>query len=607
MLLIVFVVALAMRLADVWGQAHENPYFHEPTMDEGMHHQWAQQIASGEGLGDKPYFRAPLYYLLLGGLYAIAGPNTALAHLCGALLGSATCVLVALLGLLLANRATGLLAGLLTAVYWPLVFFDNLLLTVGLEIFLNVALLVLLLLALRRRQLLLFAAAGVVWGLAALTRPNVLALAPAIAAWIALAAAGWSWRRRIGAIAITGAAALLTILPVTIRNRVVGGEWVLIATNAGVNFYIGNNPLADGEAAIVPGTRRDWQGGYEDTHRFAEAAAGRPLSEREVSEYWFQRGLAWIRAEPGAWLRLTWHKLRLFWSGYEISNNLPVWFFARLSPLSWLYWLSFTVVAPLGLAGLMLLRRHEWRVWSLPILYLVVTMATVVIFFAPARYRLPVVPILILLAAFGLVRLVEVVRRRRWGRLSLYGLLVIAAAMFVISNPPDHVDARKADTGQGHAMLGLWFLQNSREAPELLLAAREHLSDAVALRPYDARVRMLLGGVLYELGQVDAANAQFDAALATAPDEFENQFAYAMMQRMQGRSDAAIAALERSLALQPEQVEAHAHLGELLAAQGRDAAAAAAFRAALRRAPDDARALAGLRRLEAEAATQPRR
>ena len=58
-----------------------------------------------------------------------------------------------------------------------------------------------------------------------------------------------------------GGVLLVVVLPITIRNCAVGGDAVLIASQGGVNFYIGNNPDSDGRTAIVPGTPGDWWGG----------------------------------------------------------------------------------------------------------------------------------------------------------------------------------------------------------------------------------------------------------------------------------------------------------------------------------------------------------
>ena len=90
---------------------------------------------------------------------------------------------------------------------------------------------------------------------------------------------------------------LLPIVPVTIRNQVVGDDLVLISSQAGVNFYIGNNPLSDGRTAIVPGTPGGWWEGYHATIERAERATGRDLKPSPVSRYYFGEAFA-LTADP---------------------------------------------------------------------------------------------------------------------------------------------------------------------------------------------------------------------------------------------------------------------------------------------------------------------
>jgi tetratricopeptide (TPR) repeat protein len=623
-LALVFVVALGLRGLHVWGQARNNPFFYAPTMDEEVHHQWAQQIASGAGLGPHPFFRAPLYYYLLAGLYALFGPSLVLARVAGGVLGAATCYLIARLGRALAGWQAGLLAGLIAAVYWPFIHFDTLLLTVGLEVFLNVLMLLLLLRAAERNSWLLFLLSGVVLGLSVLTRPTILALAPVIVVWL------WAKSKkgavlRNAALAFAGVA--LAILPVTIRNRVVGGEWVMIASYGGVNFYIGNNPQADGVAAIVPGTRADWQGGYEDTHRIPERELGRQLSEGEVSSYWFHKGLEWIRANPSAWLRLTLQKLRLFWSPVEIPNNQPDWFFASLSGVAVLFWIGFPVVACLGLASLGLLAR-DWRTWSLVLLYGLVVMATVVAFFCPGRYRLPFIPVLILLAAAGLVRLPGLWRTRRLGPLTAYAACGGLAAVFLASNPPNRAIHWRETEGRGHYDLAMYYTRGSLEQPALREKVLAHLREAVRLRPKDPYARTSLGTWLLKYGQRDEAGQVLAQAVELNPQDAEAQGYYAdylyaagrlaeaaehyqratelnatwanphtslgFVLAKLGRLEKARAQLETSLRLKPDQSEARQQLGLLLSQQGQYVAAGEQFEEILKREPGNASALFNL-------------
>lgn len=480
-----FLVALVLRGAYLWGQVRNNPMYGNLIMDSAMHDGWARQIADGDGMGNRPYFRAPLYYYLLAILYKTVGPEPMAGRIAGCLAGAFTCYLIGRLGALLAGFGPGLLAGLIAAFYWPFIYFDTELLTVGLEVLLDVGFLYLLLRAAQQDSPPLFLFGGVVWGLSAITRPNVLAFAPGVFVWlwIALRSDGRP-PRRLRAVALVLVGLAIPILPVTVRNHLVGGEPVLIASNGGVNFYIGNNPKSDGTSAIVPGTRVTWQGGYIDTHRIPREELGRDLTEGEVSDYWYAKAFEWIRADPRAWLGLSLHKLRVFLSPVEMPNDQPIWFFARMSEVSALFWIGFPVVACLGIAGMTLL-LPRWRTWSLLLAFLVIYTASVVAFFVCGRYRLPVVPVLILAAAAGAFRAVELARARRFELLRPYWIAAGVAALVLLLSTPKPAAFNARCEAMGLQNLAKHFASPPKGRPPDRAKAIEYYREVLRLSPQD--------------------------------------------------------------------------------------------------------------------------
>lgn len=549
LLLLVVALALGLRLAHLAGQYSHNPYCTNPMMDEAKHHEWATQIADGEGFDKRPYFRAPLYYYLLAGVYAAAGQNIVFGRIFGCLLGAASCYLIARLGIMLSGFRVGFVAGLIAACYWPLIHFDNQLLTVGLEVFLDTLLLITLLWAAEQRIDWPLLIAGVVWGLAALARPNVLALAPGILAWLwfALPRSTRPWQRLL-AFGLVLAGAALVILPVTLRNRIVGGQWVLIASQGGVNLYIGNNPEADGYSVYVPGVRPDSDSWLYDVIAIAERDTGRPMTEAEVSQYYVNRTLQWIDEDPGAWLRLMLRKTRIFFSATEVPNNQPIWFFVRLSPTAFLYWLGFPIVATLGLAGLTLIRTG-WRKWSLPVICLVIYLATVVAFFCPARYRLPVIPVLILTAAAGLLAIPALLRERRWWTLVPYGVVLVLAAVFIATNPPDRARLHADSEGMGHFHLGLHHAHLSQIDPSANAAAVAHFRQAIAYRPSDPGPRRSLARALARDEDWTAAAEAYAQALQLMPQDSQLHYGYGLCLEQLGQLDAAAEQLTAAIAI----------------------------------------------------------
>ncbi len=106
------------------------------------------------------------------------------------------------------------------------------------------------------------ALAGVLFGLASLTKPFMLFVMPFLALWLLLASNG-RLSRRLMSVAILTVAMVGVILPWTIRNYRLFDQVVLISTNGGYTFLGANNPNA-------------WGGSTSTTRaRSAPAAAAR--------------------------------------------------------------------------------------------------------------------------------------------------------------------------------------------------------------------------------------------------------------------------------------------------------------------------------------------
>ena len=86
------------------------------------------------------------------------------------------------------------------------------------------------------------------------------------------------------------------LLPVAIRNYAVGGGFYLTTSQFGPNFFIGNNPNADGTYMSLRFGRGAPEYERQDATELAEHATGRTLTPSEVSTYWTDRALDFITA-----------------------------------------------------------------------------------------------------------------------------------------------------------------------------------------------------------------------------------------------------------------------------------------------------------------------
>lgn len=420
----IFLLAFTYRAAYL-SEARKHPEFDLLYMDEAYHYHWAKGLATGqwdppyERIRREPYFRAPLYPWFLGMVFRAGGPDPWVARWVQAVVGSLSCVLVYAMGTMCFGPRAGVVAGLACAWSWVLAYYDGELLLPVLEVFLLAAGVLTCMVALREASHLLAGLAGLWLGLFAITRPNIMAVMPFVV---------WWWLRHArrparGALLMVGLF-LVPVAAVTVRNRVVGHDWVVVSWQGGVNLYIGNNAQSNGMEAVVPGTRHTWWGGFEDTWEAAERAAGRRLKPSEVSRFWTKRALQFIAGQPTRWLRLMVRKAVALAGSVEIPNNEPeearrrAYVTLRSSPVSF------------GLLlGLFLVGTISWRPppHSRPLVRLVVLVAgvyacTILAFFVTGRYRVPLLPLLATGASGTVEELLVAARQRRFTRLLSVGL-----------------------------------------------------------------------------------------------------------------------------------------------------------------------------------------
>jgi 4-amino-4-deoxy-L-arabinose transferase-like glycosyltransferase len=426
-----FVVALLWRLVYFF-EMYASPYGDNLTLDSRVYHEIALAAAAGEWSLGETFFQAPLYPWLLGLVYSLFGPSQTVVKLLQILLSVASCWLIYRLAGRVFDRAVGLVALAISAVYGMSLYFANELLVVTVIVFLDLLGLDLLTRAAAGNRMGLWAAAGVVLGLSAVARPTILPFIAIVGAWIVIT--GWRTGRARAALreaVLFAVGVALPIAPVTLHNYLADGDLVLVAANGGVNFFIGNNPQSDGITAAVPGTRADRWGGHEDQVWIAREALADPgASPRQISDYWYDRAWQYIHEAPTAAIRHTAFKAFILINAHEVSNNRVIEFVTRHSSIySWAT-IKLWFVLPLALAGLVVGGGRRQPKQPLMI-FLVVYSATVIPFFINARFRMPLAAVLIIFCAATLVTWFRWLRSRPLDRVFGRRVVVSAAAALV--------------------------------------------------------------------------------------------------------------------------------------------------------------------------------
>jgi tetratricopeptide (TPR) repeat protein len=553
------------------------PAFAFPARDGGFHDYWARALAFGEwtpkyGQPDPhirgvPFLRPPGYPYFLAAVYALTGGSYVGARIVQMALGLLSAALAYGFARALLGRTTGFILAGFCALYWVFPFFEGELQAPVLIVTLSLAMLW----ALHRWRVRPVwpraAAAGIALGLLALTQPSSLLFMPVAVAWMIGVA-----RREPGgrtplrprvwrSVAVFAAAGLLTIAPATIRNAVVAGDFVPIASNGGVSFYAGNGPGSDGISGDVPNAER-WTGVegwswflYDRMVQGIARDAGRPLTHGEVSAYFTRLALAQIARDPVHFLGLCLKRAALFWGPAEVSGSEIVQVAHRQSrALRWN--MNFPFVLALALLGVFWLARGS-APRAAPDLRLV-GLFVATIFFAYAitgvseRYRAPLIPFIFLFGAHALVRLIERLRARAWRPLGV--ALAVGVALFALASLP--LVPYRAQPGRWHADRGIAYAR----AGERERAAEEYRA-ALALEPDLTFIRAKLATLLAGDGGTDEAIEQWGTAVAQRPQDAELQLQLTALLIDGGRARDAIEPLEQLVRARPDLASAQFQLG----------------------------------------------
>ena len=609
----IFLVALLVRVIHLW-QIHTATFFSLLMGDAEVYDAWAQQIAAGDWLGNEVFFQAPLYPYFLGAIYAIFGHNLLVIRACQAIIGALSCMLLADAGRRLFSRAAGVAAGLMLALYAPAIFFDSLIQKSALDLFFLCLLLWLLSIISVKPRWSLWTWTGLVTGCLILTRENALVLVIAILLWLFVNHRPLSKQHLVFAgLFLIGLAAVL--LPVAIRNKIVGGQFHLTTSQFGYNFYLGNNEHATGYYMPLRPFRAITKYERTDVIQLAEQATGRKLTSAEVSRFWTSRALDYITSQPGDWFKLMAKKFAIIWKATEMVDVEDLYTYAdRSIPLRLTnYICHFGTIAPLALLGACITRQKRYKIWLLYLIFAIYT-ASVVIFYMVARYRYPLVPLLVLFASAGLVEMPRFFHQK--SILKIAGPITATIAVAMFCNWPTPETSKDKMQCITHYNLGVELASQDR-----LDEAISHYRQALTFES-TADIHNNLGNALARQGKVDEAINHLRQSLQILPhpdtyynlaeafrvqgkfNEAINHYRQALTFklddaylvyykmgetfRLQGKLDEAISHYHQALRLKPDYADAQNQLGIILASQGKLNEAINQFRQVLRINPDNA-------------------
>jgi len=502
---LVLTLALIVRVIYLI-QYHGLPEWQQLTVDANYHNHWAQRIAAGDVIGGATFFRAPLYAYLLGFLYMLFGNSVWVGHLFGSVLGAASVAMLYLLGRRVFDRRTGLIAAALWALCPVALYFEPELLVEPLFALLLLVTAERLVVWYQRQAFSTALVAGLALGLACITRPTALILAPLVLLIPILRRKALSAPVASKSLALIAAGVVIVIAPVTIRNIAVNDDPTLIASGGGLNLYIGNNAESDGLAAVLP----EPFGPNWNIRQPAYAAArelGRTLTPGEVSSYWQGQALDWIADHPGRFLSLYVTKFYRHFSNMLISNNRDLNGFFDRVPLLRYDPISFALLFALAIFGLV---GGAWRSGVMRAIVIGVLLIVFLnsLFFYSERFRYPLLPAFALAAGFGLAHLKQILN----GPTRTRSIAIVTAVLGAILSVAPIAPLPEGDATHPMTAAGLYATSTGNYQQAL-----QYQRAALRIDPTFPGVRQNLGSTFLQMNVLDSAMYYFIGELRAHP------------------------------------------------------------------------------------------
>ncbi len=243
---------------------------------------------------------------------------------------------------------------------------------------------------------------GLLWGAGLMTNAAIFSLAPFVLGWLAwdLHKQGRRWLQLPATAALMMA---IACVPWTVRNYIVLHRVIVFRSNFGLELWLGNNDQ-------VPDT---WAGFLHPNDYEPEREKYISMGEIAYMDMKQHEAFQFMRAHPADELRFFWRRFVDNWVGAWD----PIQDFWRGLPLYYKYLLTSNIfVSIFGFLGILALSREKNRLTFPIAMFPLVFPIVYYITHSSIRYRHPIDPALIVLAALAVTYPIRVLARQ-WATL----------------------------------------------------------------------------------------------------------------------------------------------------------------------------------------------
>jgi len=596
LLFIILLITIILRVWYLYEVFKYAPDYSALQQDPEVQDYFARALVTGdwsvpEGITDPemrttPFFRPPGHGYFLSVLYRFVSDSYITPRIINTIAGILTVLLSFYLGRAIFNEWVGLIFSFLVATYSLFIYWEGEVNDPALFVFFVVFMFYILYRWSVYKKWYWCILLGLVIGAYATMRPNILSFGPFIALWMV-----WlTYKEKKFFTFIPSWIALLVftfvpIVPITLRNYIASGEWVLISTYFGENLFIGNNPEADGTTPWnqylqkLEGTGNWTARDYVNVVKGLGRELGiKNLKHADASKIFSQKAIEYIKTHPKETVKQVFKKAVLLWCPIEITCNKVVYYeIKHYSPLKYLP--TFPWAGGLFITGTVLLfsnvrktsksklfqfvfqsnDKYSGELLLLIYLFIGTYLGSFLMFFVNGRARVPVIPLFFLIGANLLYFLWVCIKNKDFLTFAKWlSILLISFILISIRWVPFEPDLARWHYQRADSYLRRGEVQKALEEARTLIYMPKSL-------PY---MHHRLGKDLFKAGYFMEAKEQFEKGIHLAPD-YQDMFYYLGKTYLALKDEAkAEEYFKRALELNPHDARSHNEIGEILEHQG---------------------------------------
>ncbi len=551
----IFFLALTLRISYLLFIKNTYFFYGHPSDDVSYYKNWAAMIVFGESPTQAAFSGMPLFPYYLSCLFRICGGHWLAVNVLNLILGSLNCVLIYLVAKKIFSQRCAQLAALLASTNFILIYYDWLMMPVTLLITLSLVIL-LALSGEEPRSFKDWLLLGFFIGIAALGDAKFLIFGALLLIYLL-------WTKRKGPVIQI----IKMILPltlgmglilggVTLRNKIVSGEWIFITSQSGLSLYVGNNADASGAFENPGFIRPSHTGQDEDQRIFVEKALGKKISASQVSDFYRREAVNFITQHPGEYLRLLGKKFILFVSDAEQSHDIDL-ILQRPIKLR-LDWNPYILIFPLALFGMTVSWKMN-RETRFAILMVAGHFIYCLIYFVTTRQRAPILPILLIFQSWTFVWIAQNLHERQYKTLFSPVALVIFFAIFF---RPQYLNATD------FAFLNYSKRGSVYDEHKNFKASETAYLNALKIAPTDSNTLFNLGTSYTNQNKLEKAKECYIRSIHFGKFNVDATFNLGYIYEQTGETAKALEAYQEVLNITPDSADVYFRLANLYQNEG---------------------------------------